>query len=230
MRRFAALAALVLAAFGADSAADRASAPPNTPASASVAGPVTAEPGSGPALVPVALSFADDAEFCLECTQVLHWGRPRAGAGSFVGVDLPRCDRGPCGPMLPAGAGTLRCLLANGYTCAIATGQALDPARAALVAPCLAGLGDRWDADSDQREDIRFSSYTGNGARLMRVPVTTEPPPGHGAVTVLGIAWVFLTARPPATVSGALEVEHLPEGLAPTSAASWGALKTRFRR
>ena len=65
-----------------------------------------------------------------------------------------------------------------------------------MAGPTVKGLQDLWDSDSDRRSNICYESYTGNGARVINVPIITALPNGRSDVTVLAFASFFLSSRP----------------------------------
>jgi Flp pilus assembly protein TadG len=127
----------------------------------------------------------------------LFQGQGGGAQGNWFAVDFPDCDEGACAGMPSTGANTFRCLLANGYGCCVAVGQRIWTETGQMNGPAVQGLQARWDADSDPRSNICFSDYTGNGSRVVNVPVIT-PLMGGGKqeVTVLGLAAFFLRSRP----------------------------------
>jgi hypothetical protein len=98
---------------------------------------------------------------------------------------------------MPArGASTFRCLLENGYGCCIGVGQVIDTEPGSMNGPVRQGLQARWDADTDQRANICYTEYTGNGQRVVNVPLISPMGNGRSDVQVLGFAAFFLKHRP----------------------------------
>ena len=116
--------------------------------------------------------------------------------GNWGMVDYPACDQGPCAGMPSTGANTLRCLIENGYWCCIDMNDPLTTEPGSKSGPVIQGMQTRWDADSDQRNNICYEQYTGNQQRVVTVPITSPFPNGRGQVTVQGFANFFLLQRP----------------------------------
>lgn len=116
--------------------------------------------------------------------------------GNYQALDFPACGNGACGGYASTGANTYRCLLANGYNCCIELGQKLTTEPGNMAGPTRQGLQDLWDSDSDRRSNICYENYTGNGARVINVPIISGLLPGRNDVTVLGLAAFFLKQRP----------------------------------
>jgi Flp pilus assembly protein TadG len=117
--------------------------------------------------------------------------------GNYQAVDFPQCDEGACAGMGETGANTYRCLLANGYGCCVRIGQVLQTEPGNMAGPTRQGLDARFNSDTDQRQNICYSDYHGNGARVVNVPIITPIGNGRTNVTVTGLAAFFLVQRPP---------------------------------
>ena len=115
--------------------------------------------------------------------------------GNYLALSFPDCNEGPCAGMPATGASTYRCLLEHGYGCCIRIGQVIQTEPGAMTGPTNQGLDGRFDADTDQRQNICYSDYRGNGSRVVNVPVITPIGNGRTSVTVTGLAAFFLTQR-----------------------------------
>ena len=129
--------------------------------------------------------------------------------GNYGLIDYPDCDKGPCAGMNGTGGATLRCLAENGYWCCISELQWVDCEPGNKTGPVRAGLQARWDADSDQRSGICYEDYTGNGNRVVTVPLTGPFPNGRGRVQVLGFANFFLLNRPGGGLNESVDAEFI---------------------
>jgi Flp pilus assembly protein TadG len=116
--------------------------------------------------------------------------------GNYLALDFPACDEGPCAGMTPTGANTFRCLLENGYGCCVRIGEVIQTEPGNMNGPTNQGLNARFDGDTDQRQNICYSDYRGNGNRVVNVPIITPIGNGRTNVTVTGLAAFFLTQRP----------------------------------
>jgi Flp pilus assembly protein TadG len=116
--------------------------------------------------------------------------------GNWQALDFPDCDEGACAGLPETGANTFRCLLGSGYGCCVRVGQVIPTEPGQMNGPARTGLQNRWDADSDRRSNICYSEYTGNGSRVVNVPVITPIANGRTTTTVIGIAAFFLKQRP----------------------------------
>jgi Flp pilus assembly protein TadG len=123
-------------------------------------------------------------------------GQGGSVTGNYQALDFPSCDGGGCGGYATTGANTYRCLLANGYDCCVKTGDVLTTEPGNMAGPTRQGLQDLWDSDTDRRSGICYENYTGNGARVVNVPIITALPNGRSTVTVLAFASFFLLQRP----------------------------------
>jgi len=69
--------------------------------------------------------------------------------------------------------------------------------------PFLQGLNDRWDTDTDRRENICYTDYRGNGNRIVVVPMFKDwDPNGKKPVKVEGFSAFFLQKKPNKDLTG----------------------------
>ena len=116
--------------------------------------------------------------------------------GNFQLLDFPECAEGPCQGM-NGGAAEIRCLVANGYGCCINIGDLIPTKPGNQVGPFRQGMDDRWDADTDKRENICYTDYRGNGNRVVMVPIFKDwDPNGTKPVKVEGFSAFFLQRKP----------------------------------
>lgn len=135
---------------------------------------------------------------CGKGPYVLKQGGGGGTTGNYQALDYPSCDNGACAGYAVTGANTYRCLLANGYNCCVSVGDKLQTEPGVKNGPTAKGLQDLWDSDSDRRGNICYENYTGNGARVVNVPIITALPNGRTDVTVLAFASFFVLQRPTA--------------------------------
>jgi Flp pilus assembly protein TadG len=167
-------------------------------------------------LAPLFMSPPPGEEFQVGCATnyTLKYGGGAGSNGNYGGLSLPGCDNGPCAGMSAGGAATYRCLLENGYCCPISIGQVLQTEPGSMAGPTRQGLTGRFNNDTDRREGICYNQYTGNGMRVIYVPITTDPAGGRTDVTVVKFAAFFLTRLPgsggAATIVGEFLYETVP--------------------
>lgn len=148
--------------------------------------------------------------------------------GNYELLDFADCDEGPCADVGGGGA-EIRCLTENGYGCCINIGDEFvltQPGN--KVGPFRQGMQARWDADTDRRENICYSDYTGNGKRVVHVPgVESFGVPGRKQVRITGFYAFFLKRRPTGGGTQTLIGEFLHDVAPGTSGgASDGTLYT----
>lgn len=116
--------------------------------------------------------------------------------GNFLLLDFPLCDEGPCGGMV-GGSSEVRCEVDNGYSCCLWVGQTINTKPGNSVGPFNQGLLDRWSNDTDQRQNICYEQYKGNGNRIVNVPIFDNfDPNGMKPVTVSGFSAFFIVSKP----------------------------------
>lgn len=167
-------------------------------------------------LAPLFMSPPPGEEFQVGCatSYTIKLGGGAGSEGNYGALQLPSCTNGPCAGMNPSGAATYRCLLENGYCCPVAIGDVLETQTGNVSGPTRQGMTQRFNSDSDRRTNICYSDYTGNGARVIFVPITTDPSQGHTTVTVLKFAAFFLKDipgnGPDAEINGEFLYETVP--------------------
>jgi len=145
--------------------------------------------------IPVANDPAYFKPGCGNGPYTLKKGKGGGNEGNYQALDFPSCGDGPCGGYGQTGANTYRCLLANGYDCCVEIGQKLQTEPGDMTGPTRQGLQDLWDGDTDRRSNICYENYTGNGHRVVTVPIISAPANGRTDVTVLAFAAFFLLQR-----------------------------------
>ena len=126
---------------------------------------------------------------------VLKYGPGAGSKGNYGYLAMPDCPDTPC-HQPPQNPHQIACLIANGYCCGLDVGRTVNTAPG-NKSPAIDGIGDRFSADTDSREGICYGNYTGNGKRVVTLPIVTPFPAGASApVTVLGFASFFLQRRP----------------------------------
>jgi len=158
------------------------------------------EPASGVlcGLVPLAVVPAPGEEFHTGCGTgyILKQGGGAGSNGNYGAVDYPSCatSTGCSGPT--TGAKTYECLLENGYCCNVTIGQSLTTEPGNMSGPTQKGIEARFANDTDKRTGICYSQYTGNGQRVVFIPVITDPGNGRSPVTVLRFGAFFIKNIP----------------------------------
>ncbi len=115
----------------------------------------------------------------------LKYGPPEGVSGSYAPLDFGKyaqqeggCPGDPC--LKPSGGDVYRCELSNEYPCCTDSGSCIPSEQGNMSGPTTQGIALRFAADTDQLEYICFSDYTGNGKRVIVVPVT-GPVEGSGS-------------------------------------------------
>lgn len=145
-------------------------------------------------VVPLAVSPPTSGSFSTGCSgYVLR--PPNASGGRYSAVAFPTCDHGPCSGMTSTGSNTYNCLVDNGYCCTIDDGQALNTQSSLNGSTTRNAVNNRFNSDTDRREDICYSQYRGNGRRVVVVPITTRPRSSQPTVTVTEFGAFFLRRR-----------------------------------
>jgi len=158
----------------------------------------TAKAQGGCDLWPVAGRPDPGPEFVVGCTEyILKYGGGSGTQGSYGPLDLPDCAGDPCGN---GGANRYRCELQNGYHCCIDSGTCIPSEQGAMSGPTVQGIEYRFNLDSDKREGICYTQYTGDpdaGPRIVWVPITTAlGANGCSGYIVLRYGKFFLTRIP----------------------------------
>jgi Flp pilus assembly protein TadG len=117
--------------------------------------------------------------------------------GNFQLLDFPACSQGPCADQNGINA-QLTCYITTGYSCCIKIGDQLtysEPGnKVGIIRPA---LRDRFDSDTDTRQNICYQQYTGNGRRVLICPlIETFDVNGKKGVNIVGLAAFFLLNRP----------------------------------
>jgi hypothetical protein len=156
-------------------------------------------------------------------TYSLKIGSNGAGTpGNFQLLDFPNCDEGPCAGM-NGGGSEIRCEVANGYSCCVSIGQYIDTQPGNKVGPFRQGLDDRWAGDTDQRQNICYEQYTGNGNRVINVPIfDTWDPNGKKPVKIIGFSAFFIQNKPSGGGGQTLDGQFLYQ-VVPGSGGSGGS-------
>jgi len=93
------------------------------------------------------------------------------GSGNFLVLDFSSLVGGN------SGAALVHDLLEGGAAGCIAIGDTYCSKPGVSAGPVAQGLNDRFDSDTDTREGIVHSNYTGNGRRILPVPLASRTPP-----------------------------------------------------
>jgi Flp pilus assembly protein TadG len=93
------------------------------------------------------------------------------GSGNFLVLDFSPIVGGN------SGAATVHDLLEGGAAGCIGVGDSYCSKPGVNSGPVRQGLNDRFDSDTDTREEIYHSAYTGSGRRVLAVPMASRTPP-----------------------------------------------------
>jgi hypothetical protein len=188
----------------------------------------TSAPGP---VVPIAVRSDPGPEFVVGCTEyVLKYGFGTGTQGSWGALDLPSCPEDACG-----GTGIIRyrCLWANGCLCPIDTGSCVPVFSGNVSGSTASAIQQRFSVDTDQREGICSSDYTGNGLRMIVAAITTSQGTGScPGYEVLRFARFFLTRIPGTGNTSFIYVNFLGYGKEEPTAAratTWGRIKQIYR-
>jgi Flp pilus assembly protein TadG len=159
-------------------------------------------------VIPLGVSPPDaDGLFHTGQVYVLKEGGGSGTNGNYGAIDFPTCDQGECPGGPTTGASKWSCLLANGYCCDIALGQVVSTEPGVKQGPFKKAIQDRFSADTDRRPNITYDQYTGNGQRVVYVPITSSlAGAGRTTATVTGFGAFFLQQVP---TSGELSGEFV---------------------
>ncbi len=142
-------------------------------------------------------------------TYTLQEAGGKGSGGNYGAVDFPSCDHGACANSPSTGAATWRCLMASGYCCGIDVGQVLTTEPGSMKGPLQQAINDRFASDTDTSEGITYENYTGNGSRVLFVPLVAGlSSGGKASVVVTGFGAFFVSKRTQNT-GGALEGEYV---------------------
>ena len=98
-------------------------------------------------------------------------GNVDIGSGNFLVLDFSPIIGGNSGGAL------VRSLLEGGASGCIGVGDAYCSKPGVTGGPVAQGLNNRFDSDTDTREGISHSAYTGNQRRILHLPLTSSTPP-----------------------------------------------------
>jgi hypothetical protein len=159
-------------------------------------------------VVPLA-AIPNGTPFVPGCEQnyTLKLGAGSDPGGNYNALQIPACGQGDC---LNNGANGFKCMLEHGSCCPIQIGQQLQTQAGNMSGPTTSAIEYRFNNDTDKRQGICHSGYTGNGQRVVFVPITT-PPGGNGTnwVTVTGFAAFFIANVPNAGNNNIITGEFL---------------------
>ncbi len=157
-----------------------------------VGAPVFANTHYAPALIPIGVVTPPSTTLHTGCggAYSASFRNPQPGELSLVVLELPACSRGICAGLTRGAA--LDCQMTIGYCCEMSRGHALSVHLPELLG-ALVLRDTRWDSDSDQRQEICLEQYTGNGNRLVRLPLVTLEP-GNGMARAFGSMTAFIVS------------------------------------
>ncbi len=140
------------------------------------------------------------AEFSTDCDSI-YTLTASAGAGTMGNYQLlryPPCNEDSLGGG-GSGGNTIRYYTEHGYGCCGSIGDVMEvQTKTGVTTGALRqGLLARWSADTDQRTGICYDDYTGNGKRVVILPIIDSfAVSGTSWVKITGFAAFFLTDRP----------------------------------
>jgi len=132
-------------------------------------------------------------------TYTLHTDPASSSGGNFQLLNFPDCTNGDCSGATGNGGAKIKWYIENGYCCCVDVGTTfVDTKPGGTVGPVRQGLQYRWDNDTDRRPGICYGTYTGNGSRILPVPLvsTFAGLNGRTNAKITGFAAFFLTQRP----------------------------------
>jgi hypothetical protein len=132
----------------------------------------------------------------------------------FVVLELPPCSEGPCGGA--RGMRALECQIAEGYSCCFTCllDQRIDAEPGRHQRSVIDALVMRFEGDTDRRESRCYEDYTGNGERILNMPIVA-PPVRHQPLRVVALGAFFLADRPERHVPPRLQPVYLIESTCP---------------
>lgn len=166
-------------------------------------------------LVPMApVEPPDSGWFDPDCSKTyeLKVGSGEGEQGNYQLIDYPPCNEGPCQGL--NGGAAIRCYAEHGYGCCLGEGQEFtltEPGN--KVGPFRQGMQARFDADTDRREGICYDDYTGDGHRVVPLPVIeTFDVNGKKFVRIVKFSSFFIKERPPGngTLTGQFVHDSVP--------------------
>jgi hypothetical protein len=147
--------------------------------------------------------------------------------GNYILLAYPSCANGPCAGQ--SGTTLLQCAAASGYFCCLSVSQMIPTIVGTNVGTLVTGLNQRIASDTDTRAGICRSAYTGNGARIGKVPMIQFIGADRSQAQVTGFLELFLVGPPSGTsTSTTIPVEFIAD-VTPTRGATWGRLKLLYR-
>jgi hypothetical protein len=151
-------------------------------------------------MVPIGiLPPAPGRTFQVGCGNVYRFrhGRTPGGNGNYRPVLLPPCQDGACPTNFSNNEtmATFECLVRNDYQCCIGIKDWIFIQRADWIVAMRRAIDDRWASDTDQRPNICYAQYRGNGRRILYMPITTPEVMGDAGVWVTSMVAFFLHQR-----------------------------------
>jgi hypothetical protein len=128
---------------------------------------------------------------------VLKHGTGSGDRGRYGLLDLPPCPAGPCAN--PGGQERLSCELLHGNYCCTGddfVGHEVETLAGSKTGPYLKALTERFWSDTDHDENQCYSSYAGNGQRVLRVIALAPIGMDQKSFRVAGFARFFMRERP----------------------------------
>jgi hypothetical protein len=155
---------------------------------------------------------------------VMRWAGLVVPPGSYAWLAYPPCANGPCAGLTDGLQ--FVCQARTGYSCCIGVTDVIARTAGIYQGQLSQGLSERYASDTDTLQEICYSSYAGNGARLANVPLILPVGDGSTQVQVIGFLPMFLVRRPAG--NGFLVVEFVAEPT-PARGRTWGRTKILYR-
>jgi hypothetical protein len=195
---------------------------------------------SCPSLVPLAIQPPTGQAFQAGCAHVyvIKEAPPTGTNAGYGGLDFsqisPPCTEDQCAS-LGSGLSRYRCEVANGWPCCVDSLQCLPAELGNMSGPTMQAIQARFAADTDQRENVCYSDYGGNGSRVVITPLT-GPKQGSGCYIVYGLGIFFIQKIPGNGNLNFITAEYLGNqameggGLTPAPGSSIGQLKAKYAK
>jgi hypothetical protein len=183
-------------------------------------------------IIPIAVQPNPGVIFEAGCSQV-YILKEAGGTGSqatYRAVVLDSCKVGACAGMSPGAANTFQCLMENGFGCCVDVGACLRNKSGNMSGPVKSAIATRFSRDTDQRPELCYSEYHGNGQRVVTVPITgTLGGSGCAGYQVFYFASFFIRRIPGNGDQNFITAEFLSSDVTAARSSSWGRLKTIYR-
>jgi len=159
-------------------------------------------------IVPLGVVPPDGENFQTGCSPGYVLKTSEGEQGNYGAVTFPECNTGHCAGMPSGGASTFRCLVGYGYCCDVRIGDEIE-SQPGNLSSFRKAIVDRFKRDTDQRQDICYSEYAGNGERVVVVPIVDPLGEGRSVTTVRRFGAFFIKNIPGSGEASTLEGEFI---------------------